>query len=106
MTTRRRVDGDEMGTPPMFAEPERVARQRKRAARPFTFGSCPYCHNGKVGLVLLGGHLVWREHTYRTWSGAPVQCATSGVRLCDVPARTQEYVDAPLCRCGKRVDVT
>jgi hypothetical protein len=45
---------------------------------------CPACPSRKVGLGVLNvnGHVVYREHTKKTYSGATVTCPASGVRLC------------------------
>jgi hypothetical protein len=93
---------DEIDTLPMFDEPEHVAVERRTSQRAVAHGACPFCHAAKVGLLRSTSHLVWREHTYRTYSGAPIACRASGVALCVAPARTlDDYTPAPMCACGK-----
>lgn len=101
MAGRSRRDGDDMGTAPLFDEPTRSYVERARYVRPVGFGRCPLCHNEKAAVMYSGRHDVWRTHTYRTWSGAPITCGASGIALCVAPARLDTYGHAPYCRCGK-----
>lgn len=81
---RGKFDGVE--TLPLFDEPEHTPKPRKqRAARSVEFASCPDCTAQRVGLVRGPLHLVWRTHTYRTYSGATIQCRASGVPVCMHP---------------------
>lgn len=77
---------DDIPTGELFdAEPLRSGRVRTRSVKSVAHGNCPRCLADKIGLVRIGVHLVWRLHTYRTWSGAPMQCGASGVTVCDAP---------------------
>lgn len=62
--------------------------RKKRSVKAVRQGKCPNCHAEKMGLLSSGVHLVWRSHTYRTWSGTPVTCPSSGVAVCVAPERT------------------
>jgi hypothetical protein len=69
-------------------------------ARAATWGKCPECANErKIGLLLQGEHLVWREHWLRTWGSLLRQCHASGTRLCQAPAVTLPGERAPRCAC-------
>lgn len=74
---------------PLFGPVTQVAREgRPKALKPRAWGQCPQCRSAdRHALVLQGRHLVWRGHTYRTWSGAYMQCTASWVRLCDAHPR-------------------
>jgi hypothetical protein len=101
MARTRKDDQPDM-TLPLFDEPPHVPRERRSSQRAVTQGRCPYCHKEKVGLLRSASHLVWREHTYRTYSGAPITCRASGVALCVAPSRVVDtYTPAPMCACGK-----
>jgi hypothetical protein len=65
------------------------------------FGVCPgHAGAGKLtGLVPQGGHLAWRHHTKRTWSGVKIECGASGQRLCDAPAGVNAQHAGPFCTC-------
>lgn len=75
------------GTAELFgAEPYSAGKVKRPAGpRASAVGKCPECHKAKVGLLRQGNHLVWREHRYSTWSGAPMVCRASGVALCVAP---------------------
>lgn len=91
----RRAD---IPTIPLFnpGPPQPVERKRPKAARPYAFGRCPHCHSAdRHALVLQGIHLVWRPHLYRTVSGAPLPCPTSGVTLCVAASRDGVVRDTP-----------
>lgn len=67
-----------------------------------THGACPSCLTDKVGLVIQGGHLVWKDHYVSTWGGSSRQCLAGGQRLCDSPARDVHLVtglSTPVCIC-------
>lgn len=66
----------------MRSHPERVKRPPTVAS-----GRCPECSNGRLGVVRQGGHLLWREHYYTTWSGARQLCRASNVATCVAPER-------------------
>ena len=90
---------DDVPTDPLFdAEPLRERKRKPKAIRAMAQGNCPRCTREKLGLVLLGSHLVWRWHTYRTWSGAPMECTASGVAVCVAPE-----ADPPLAGPGHAV---
>lgn len=76
----------------------RVKKRRPKGLKSVAFGKCPSCTAGKVGLLWQGRHLVWREHTYRTWSGTPMTCRASGVALCNAPEGTPTLAGTPM-RC-------
>lgn len=62
-------------------------------------GLCPGCNNDKkTGLVRQGSHLVWRIHDRLIGSGARIPCHTSGIPVCEAPARPGDQVDhQPAC---------
>jgi hypothetical protein len=79
---------DDVPTEPMFDMAHVQQPQRPRSLKSVTFGHCPECSaHDRVGLVWQGVHLVWRQHTYRTWSGATMICRTSNVSVCVAPER-------------------
>jgi hypothetical protein len=79
---------DSMGTDAMFdVEPMRLTRTRIKTVPSSAQGKCPTCTRAKIGLIAMGTHLVWRLHTYTTWSGARMTCAASGVAVCQLPER-------------------
>jgi hypothetical protein len=82
---------DDVPTESMFddAAVESMRDEKTRPDRPKTIasGRCPECHNGRLGVVRQGEHLLWREHTYTTWSGARLTCRASGVATCVAPER-------------------
>ena len=83
---RGKFDGIE--SYPLFDEPPRVDRgQRNKAAKVAGWAHCPHCSNGRVALLVAGEHLVYREHTYVTYSGAKLTCRASAVALCTAPPR-------------------
>ena len=74
--------------------------QRKPAAH----GGCPQCSAEKVGLVIQGGHLAWKDHWVSTWGGSSRQCTAGGQRLCDLPARDVTNLtglSTPTCICTR-----
>lgn len=101
--SRRKHDAVE--TLPMFDEPERVQRKRSRGPKSVAFGSCPCCSAQRVGLVRQSTCVVWREHTYRTYSGAALTCRASGVALHVAPAaHAFDDSETPHCPCGADTD--
>lgn len=76
----------EIPTIPLFDEPPRSPKRRRRSAAPASvaWGFCPRCGQGErwVGLIRSVNHLVWREHTYKTNGGAAMTCGASGVAVC------------------------
>lgn len=71
-----------------------------RAATSVAWGRCPMHRDPKpVGLVLDGPHLSWREHVYRTWTGAPFTCGASLQKLCLAPALDVPGTTTPHCTC-------
>lgn len=105
---------DPFGTPELFdlapAAPRQVATGEAvtsaAAPKAVTSATCPECGGVRdVGLLRSGQHLVWREHTCRTWSGAALPCRASGVAVCVAPAKGQrspatEKRPAPVCQHG------
>ena len=76
---------------------------KDKPIRAVATGHCPGCHLFKaIGLIPVGRHLVWRFHTYRTYSGAAVPCPASLVAVCTAPALQLPGVETepPKCRCG------
>lgn len=91
---------DNIPTEPLFdigpyvhAKP-RPARPPKSIAQ----GNCPGCLRAKIGLVMQGTHLVWRMHTYQTWSGATMPCRAVGIAVCQLP-ESQPRLNAIPLRC-------
>jgi hypothetical protein len=60
---------------------------KQESIRSVAQGKCPNCTAKKTGVVRQGPHLVWRRHQYTTWSGAHIDCPSSGVALCVCPER-------------------
>jgi hypothetical protein len=95
---------DGVDTLPMFDEPDHTPTPRRQAMpRSVAFGSCPNCTAQRVGLVRGPVHLVWRTHTYRTYSGATIPCRASGVPVCAHPP-ARDYLgnagnDTTRCTC-------
>lgn len=63
-------------------------RERNRAQKPIGHAPCPCCLGEKIAVIRSGQHSLWREHTYRTYSGAPITCAASLAALCNAPPRS------------------
>lgn len=61
-----------------------TVREVARKLIPVGYGYCPECYgNGKaLALYRQGAHVVWREHTYRTWDDTKRTCRASGVAIC------------------------
>jgi hypothetical protein len=82
---------DEVPTESMFSddqlEPMKRERQAPQKVRTIASGRCPECHNGRLGVVRQGEHLMWRQHYYITYSGARLICQASGVATCVAPER-------------------
>lgn len=77
---------DDVPTEELFpASDYRETRRRPKSIKSSAQGNCPKCLVGKIGLVLIGSHLVWRLHNKRTWNGTAVECMASGVAVCDAP---------------------
>jgi hypothetical protein len=89
---------DPIGTGDLFdATPYDEGKARRPAGQKASaVGKCPCCHKAKVGLLRQGNHFVWREHTYRTWSGAPMTCRASGVTVCVAPEGEPRINSDPL----------
>lgn len=90
MPRPRRGAEDPLGTLPLFDPGPRWGRtaERSRTQRPAGHGPCPCCLGEKIAVIRAGQHLLWREHTYRTYSGAPITCAASLAGLCNAPPRS------------------
>jgi hypothetical protein len=83
---------DDIPTEELFsADDMRSGKRRQKSVKSVAWGNCPGCLADKMGLVLVGRHLVWRQHTYRTWSGAAVECTSSGVSVCVAPEKTPTH---------------
>lgn len=97
---------DEIPTLPLFdmehVDPKAARTENsRRPLRSVAWGRCSRHSNPKeIGLVLVGKHLVWREHDYPTWGKARMTCDASGVHLCDCPARRVPGMEPPTCPCG------
>lgn len=67
--------------------------------RPFARGACPHCSAERVGLALSndGEHLSWMMHDLITHAGTKLPCGSTGLRVCDYPARKIEGYSAPVC---------
>lgn len=81
--------GHTQPTIPELEAPPRVPRPpAPPAARAYSWARCPRCRgHERVALVLTPTHLVYREHTYRTWNDAAMTCSASGVAVCVLPPR-------------------
>ena len=55
-----------------------------------------------MGTWASGEHLVYREHTKVTWSGAHVTCPMSLVRLCEHPPKDKQDGKRTLCSCQEK----
>lgn len=75
-------------TLPLFDEPARVTTPKTTSIRSVAWGNCPGCRKGRVGIIRGAFHLMWREHSYRTWGGALITCPSSGVPVCQLHERT------------------
>lgn len=78
-------------------------RQKRESVRSIAFGTCPgHTDDGsarRTGLVRQGGHLVWRWHQTKTYSGVAIECPSSGQPVCTSPSRSADVVH---CSCHKR----
>lgn len=63
-------------------------RKTKTYRRPMGWAACPRCSSGRVAVLPDAGHLVYREHTYATYSGAAMPCQASHQRVCVLPPRS------------------
>lgn len=61
------------------------AGKKPSRARAVAFTSCPDCTNKRIGLVWAHGHLLYKEHTKATFSGAVMQCRASASQICVNP---------------------
>lgn len=86
-------------TLPLFDEPVRVAKPKNLSIRSVAWGNCPGCRKGRIGIVRGVFHLMWREHTYPTWSGAHILCPASGVPVCQLTERTPTLLVRGRVRC-------
>jgi hypothetical protein len=101
---------DDVPTEPMF-DMEPVTKSttqqgdiaKAKPLRTIARGRCSHCLAASVGLVRVGDHLVWRNHTKKTYSDANIPCRASSVRLCVAPARVVRFVTTPACPCGAEV---
>jgi hypothetical protein len=96
--SRGKFDGVPTGELFSVDDGMRDHKQRRRSAKSQAQGNCPRCLRPKVGLVLVGEHLVWRQHDKRTCSGAPVECQASGVSACVAP-EAEPFVNPERVRC-------
>lgn len=96
----RRSDGIENVS--MFDElPDTPGIEKQKP--PKTAGSawCPGCRisaKRAIGVLVVGDHVVYREHTKPTWSGAQVTCPNSGVALHVSPPVDKH--DGKILRCS------
>lgn len=90
---------------PMFdAVPVAVPEPAKqRAAGSAWCPGCRFSRKAAVGVLVVGEHLVYREHTKPTWSGAPVTCPPSGVRLCQARPTDKHDGRVTACTCEKEL---
>ena len=106
MPKRRDPKSDPFGTEELFpatlgqTETE-GSEERRKPVRSLRQGKCPCCTANRTGLVLVGDHLVWRWHTYVTWSGTRLLCRASGVAVCVAPERNPINPTDP-ARCAHR----
>lgn len=76
--------------------------ERPKPLKAVAHGSCPRCTTERVGLVIQGGHLVWKDHYVATWGSVSRPCVAGGIRLCDEPARDTRLhtgMTPPTCKC-------
>lgn len=93
---RRHADIPTLPMFPMTAVTKSAGEKPKRV-RSVAFGQCPECRaHERVGLVRTASHLVWRQHFYRTHSGAQMPCRASGVAVCQAPPRGHDVT----CDCA------
>jgi len=96
--TKGKFDGIPTGELFPIDDGMRDQKRRRASVKSAAQGNCPKCLRPKVGLVLVGRHLVWRQHDKRTWSGTPVECQASGVSACVAP-EVEPYVNPEAVRC-------
>lgn len=92
-------------TPPLFDTPVQVVTKAKtRSIASVAWGNCPGCRKGRVGIIRGAFHLMWREHSYRTWGGALITCPSSGVPVCQLHERIPTVLirGRVLCDCEPR----
>ena len=89
MIARRKFD--ELPTVPLFEMKPTDRRNRgesAKRARVYGWTKCPECQaHERVAVVNSGTHMVYREHTFKTWGSAAMTCRASGVPLCQLPPR-------------------
>jgi hypothetical protein len=79
---------DDVPTEPLFdMEATEDHSEKQKRVKSVASGRCPECKNLKLGVVRQGEHLLWREHTYTTWSGARITCRASLIATCVAPER-------------------
>jgi len=90
----------DLGQAGVHVDRRAAAGEGGQAAKTVARGRCPlHAHHALTSVVRDGDHLAWREHTFRTWSGAPFTCAGSLQRLCAQPSRYVPGEDTPTCPC-------
>ena len=64
---------------------------------------CPSCcrwnTRAALGVLESNGHLIYRDHVKRTYSGATIPCPTSGVRLCQSKPILRSDAKITQCSC-------
>lgn len=84
-------------TEPLFGvEKYREGKTKQRAVKSVAQGKCPLCTRPKVGLIRSGKHIAWRQHTYRTWGGASLDCMATGIYACILPEKNPLDPSAPV----------
>lgn len=88
---------------PTVAKPHRPIGEAAKRVVVVGWVGCPKCSAGERTAVIRDGeHLVYRPHTYRTWSGAPMECGASWQRLCDLRMKPWTGAGAIAgCICGR-----
>jgi hypothetical protein len=70
---------------------ERKPIEPTKSPRSEGLASCP-AHTGKkeTGLIVIGQHLVWRQHNMTTHGGTATECRTSLVPICQTGAKPRK----------------
>lgn len=104
MRSSGKFDGIE--TLPLFKMAKAKANRGESAKRVAVAGwvTCPRCRpNDRTAVIRDGAHLVYRQHTYQTWSGNKIECQASHQRLCTLPPKpwlgTNPHPPTERCTC-------
>ena len=102
--SRRPQQYDDVPIPGLVVPKAKVAHtEPQKPLKVVGSGWCPGCRFSKktaTGLLESGEHLIWRPHTKPTWSGAVVDCMSSGVRLCVMAPLDKHDGKRAACSCA------